>query len=329
MFNDFYKKNISIVTTKAVPFSLTSKSRSFFIGSCFSSNLYSKFKSMHLNSHIAPFGNIYNPLSLAKALDRVIENTHIKEDECFQADGLYQHFDFYSKSGNSDIKRFLTDINHSISNANKELLAADMLIITLGTAWVYEKQGNIVNNCHKLPKDTFARRLLNLEEITRSINTVLEKLLQKNTKINIVITLSPVRHLRDNATDNSLSKSMLRVAIEEITKKSNAVYFPSYEIVMDELRDYRWYKDDLAHPTEKAVDYIIDRFIECSGSDEFIDYIKRVTKLNSLINHKIINQNSDSSKDFIVKKRRAVEQFIKDYPYLDNLNISEMINNHL
>ncbi len=143
MFSDFYKKNISIVTAKSMPFLLTSKSSSFFIGSCFSSNLYSKFKSIYLNSHIAPFGNIYNPESLAKALDRIIDNKHVNESECFKTDGLYQHFDFYSKSGNSDIKKFLSNLNQSISIANKELLEADLLIITMGTAWIYEKQGNI------------------------------------------------------------------------------------------------------------------------------------------------------------------------------------------
>lgn len=329
MSRDFHKNNISIVNFKSMPFELNVETRSFFIGSCFSSNLYSRFQELYLNSNISPFGNIYNPISLCNALDRVISNKSITEEECFINDGLYQHFDFYTKLGKPDSGLYVEYINNSISNAHKELLSADLLIITLGTSWVYEINGKVVNNCHRLPKETFKRRLLTIDEITSKLISVLKKLQKKNNKVNIVLTLSPVRHLRDSFEENSLSKAILRVAISNVLKSIKGIYFPSYEIVMDELRDYRWFNDDLAHPTAKAVDYITGRFIESSASDEFISYLKRVEKVNSLINHKINNPYSDSSKNFIIKREKVVKQFIKDFPGLDTINISKMFQDHL
>lgn len=319
MIDNFHLSNITAVPENKYPFTITPGSKTFFIGSCFSENLYNKFDSLYLNSNLSPFGNVYNPVSIGNSLDILINNRHMAEEDIFNVDGLYQNFNFYSKLGKTDRKEYLNCINDSITKYGKLLLESDLIIITLGTAWVYEKDGKVVNNCHKLPKSSFTRRLLTVSEITESLTEAISTLKSKNKKLNCVITLSPVRHLRDNPSENSLSKSLLRVGIEETLKNTGSHYFPSYEIVLDELRDYRWYNSDLVHPNDEAVNYITERFIRSCASPELTEYLKRVDKVNNLINHKIINPETESSGKFIAKRTRSIEMLKKEYPELIRL----------
>ncbi len=319
MENNFYQNNITIVPVPDTPFKIKTQNSSFFIGSCFAENLYKMFDKLHLNSFISPFGNIYNPKSLGNSLTRLIETKLIRDSECIKIDGIYQHFDFHSKTGSKSLPGFVENTNRLITKSSKELLDCDLLIITLGTAYVFEKEDRVVNNCHKLPKDSFIRRVLTVDEITESLFKPLKKLKALNAKLNIVLTLSPVRHLRDNPSENSYSKAILRVAIEELLQKTNAYYFPSYEILLDELRDYRWYDDSLTHPNRSAVEYIMNRFLEVSETDSLKDYIKRVTKLNTMLNHRIINIDSESTNKFILKTQRTLEMIKKEYKYLIKL----------
>lgn len=319
MIEDFHLTNITTVPEKKLPFTITPKSKTFFIGSCFSENLYNKFDQLYLNSYISPFGNVYNPASIGNSLDILINNRHIHEKDIFQVDGLYQNFNFYSKLGHPEKNMYLNSINRSISESGKLLLESDLLIITLGTAWIYEKDGKVVNNCHKLPKLNFTRRLLTVSEIVESLTESINNLKTINKTLNCIMTLSPVRHLRDNPSENSLSKSLLRVGIEEVLKNTGSHYFPSYEIVLDELRDYRWYNKDLVHPNSEAVNYITGRFINSCTSPELNEYLKRINKVNSLINHKIINSETESSQKFIEKRAKSIEMIKKEYPELSKL----------
>lgn len=316
---NFYEESITPVNVKNSPFKLKTSSKSFFIGSCFSTNLFNKFESLHLNVENSPFGNIYNPLSIAQSLGRLLENRQVTTDECFIVDGLYQHFDFHSTYGLTDKKEYTEFLNNSIDEARTNLLSSDLLIITLGTAFIYEQNNKVVNNCHKLHKDQFLRRALTTDEITNALVPILKEIKSINNKIEIVLTLSPVRHLRDDPTENSYSKALLRVAIEQIASQLAIFYFPSYEILLDELRDYRWYDKSLNHPNHRTIEYIISKFINSTADNELKEYIKRAEKLNQLINHKIININSDSTKKFLIKREKTVNQMQKDYTLLPRL----------
>lgn len=319
MINKFYQDNVTIVPIEDSPFKLNLRSKSFFLGSCFSTNLFNKYSDLHLNTINSPFGNIYNPVSIRNSLKIILDKKLLEKDQCLNIDGLYQHFDFHSKSGKKDIDTYIKENNELITESHNFLLDSNMLILTLGTSFIFEKDNRVVNNCHKLNKELFTRRSLSVDEITNNLIPILQEIKKLNNKINIVITLSPIRHLRDDPTENSLSKATLRVAIDKITRTVSAYYFPSYEILLDELRDYRWYDKSLNHPNKEAVDYITNRFIDVTSCDELKDYIKRITKINQMINHKVINEDSLTSKKFIQKREIKLKQIQKDYYYLDKL----------
>lgn len=319
MQNKFYENNITIVPIEEPPFKIKTNESSFFIGSCFANNLYQMFDDLHLNSSVSPFGNIYNPKALGNSINRLLSKKLIQEDECIYSDGLFQHFDFHSKVGSQDLPKFVQNINNGIIKSSEELLNSDLIIITLGTAYVFEKDNSVVNNCHKLPKNTFNRRVLTVDEIIDSLLKPLKELKSLNKKINIVLTLSPVRHLRDSASENSYSKAILRVAIEKISKEIDAYYFPSYEILLDELRDYRWYDDSLTHPNKNAVEYIMNRFLEVSETEKLKNYITKITKMNTMLNHRITNYSSESSKTFILKSGEMLSALKSEYKSLTKL----------
>ncbi|OQY40609.1 MAG: hypothetical protein B6229_01240 [Spirochaetaceae bacterium 4572_7] len=314
--NDFYNSLISKVNIERTSFTLQPDNKSFFIGSCFSNNLQKRFNTLYLDTMESPFGNIYNPISLASGLMRIIENRAIIKDECFIVDGLYQHFDFYSKLGCNNLENYISKINKSVEKAHHYILNANMLVITLGTAGVYEIQDQVVNNCHKLPSSTFNRKIITMDRASLGLTKAINKLKKLNPKINIILTLSPVRHLRDTATENSLSKATLRVAIDNIIKATDSFYFPSYEIILDELRDYRWFTKDLSHPTEQAIEYVVSKFLISCQSEELKTYIKRVQKINNMRNHIIIHNDSDSTKKFIKTRNRNIKQLKEEYPFI-------------
>lgn len=319
MNNRFYQNNVTIVPVKDSTFKLTPKSKSFFIGSCFSTNLFNKYNDLYLNAKNSPFGNIYNPISITNSLKKIIDLQLIDKDECFNIDGLFQNFDFHSKSGNADIETYIKENNELIMESHKALLDSELLIITLGTSFVFEKENKVVNNCQKLNKELFTRRSLTVEEITTNLIPILKTIKDINKKVNIIITLSPIRHLRDDPTENSLSKATLRVAIDKIANELPIYYFPSYEILLDELRDYRWYDKSLNHPSKEAIDYILERFIDATSDEELKKYINRVNKINLMLNHKVINKDSLSSQKFMNKRDVNLKQLQKDYFFLNKL----------
>lgn len=314
--NDFYNSIHTKIGHIDIPKFLEPESKLYFIGSCFSSNLYSALSKLYLNCHESPFGNVYNPASISKCINRVINMEKISNSEPIYINNLYQHHDFHSKIGNTNKNEYIANINKDLQNSYSFLSQANFLVITLGTAYAYLKDGQVVNNCHKLPKKEFNRELLSIDEIVRGLDNSIINLKTINPKIEVIITLSPVRHLRDSFEENSLSKSILRVSINELQKKHKIHYFPSYEILLDELRDYRWYSKDLTHPSDMAVEYIIAKFLESCGSSSLKEYCINSNKLNSLLQHKIINPESETSKKFFETRKRKIAEFKKKYPWV-------------
>jgi hypothetical protein len=320
-YDDFIANSISYVRIKEEKDPLKLDSKNLFLGSCFAENLFQYMNAHYIDCFFSPFGNIYNPLSLAASLRSLAGGREVSENELFLHRELWRHFDFDTEKCLPDKDKYLQTLNASLKKGHEYLLIADNLFLTLGTSYAFwdKNSGKIVNNCHKLPSDRFLRKIISIETMTRELLASLKEIRNINKNLKVTISLSPVRHLRDSAEENSLSKARLRCLIEELKKEMEISYFPSYEIMMDQLRDYRWYADDLAHPSEAAVSYIMERFIQSSTDDHFKCYMKSVGKLNSSLNHRLIHPGTDEAQTFISNLKHNFETIIETYPAMTGL----------
>ena len=283
------------------------------LGSCFSTNLASKLQALQWPVLNNPFGTTYNPLSIASNLNRLFQLQTAKEEELVLHQEVYSHFGFHSDYSSVDAQEALQRINTSIKEASSFLTSTKVLCITFGTAFAYFHSGNVVNNCHKLPQKDFERRLLNMEEMMKAWHLLLEMIKDKT----IIFSLSPVRHLRDNAVENSLSKSMLRCFIHELTESfDNILYFPAFEYMMDELRDYRFYDTDLVHPNNEAVDYILSQFMENYFDEKSNQYFSDVMPVLKDLAHRPRHLTSSHEK-FKISLDKKIHELKKKYPEID------------
>ncbi len=236
---------------------LTYDERFLLLGSCFSDNIAQKLQAHAFSVVANPFGTLYNPLSIAKMIKILSPLQLPPQGEGYYHDGLWHSFLHHGRFSHTDRATFEQQIAESIQISRKAIQEATTVIITFGTAWVYERNGEIVSNCHKLPEKEFTRRRLSIEEIVTTWQPIIESFTAQGKRI--IFTVSPIRHKRDGFHENQLSKSTLLLAIEQL-QTLGAEYFPAYEIVLDELRDYRFYAEDMLHPSQVAVDYIWERF---------------------------------------------------------------------
>ena len=246
----------TVVDIKPSAWKIGYEDKILMLGSCFSDEIGEQMKERYLNVTCNPFGTLYNPLSIAQALSIQFS------DICFQFhDGLYHSMAHHGSFSRADKAEAEEVIAESIETMQRALEEATVVIVTFGTAWVYEMDGEIVGNCHKLPESSFTRRRLSVEEIFAAWKPILEKYSDKHW----LFTVSPIRHIKDGLHENQLSKATLLQAVEQLVNQPCMVdtsYFPSYEILLDELRDYRFYADDLVHPSSLAVNYIWERFVD-------------------------------------------------------------------
>lgn len=232
--------------------------RILMVGSCFSDEIGAQMQERYLNVTCNPFGTLYNPLSIAKAFSLQLSEVNFQFHE-----GLWHsmaHHGAFSRATKEEAEQA---VRASIETMQKALKEASVVIVTFGTAWVYEMNGAIVGNCHKLPERCFNRRRLSVEEIVEAWKPILANYPDKKW----LFTVSPIRHIRDGLHENQISKATLLQAVEQLVLNSSPSpatrrYFPSYEIMLDELRDYRFYADDLVHPSSLAVNYIWERFVD-------------------------------------------------------------------
>lgn len=266
------------------------KHKFLLIGSCFTENIGNKLKLSGFDVLQNPFGILYNPYSIANCIYRVLEqNVYTAYDFLFHQN-KYINFDLHGKYSHADIQVSINQINESIKAAHNFIKQTNFIIITFGTARVYEYNKKIVANCHKVEQSKFTKRILTTHEIVEQYKELIDKLQQVYKNVRIIFTLSPIRHLRDGFVENQLSKSILHVAIHELVKLYKHIeYFPAYEIQMDDLRDYRFYKEDMIHLTEQAIDYVWQKFSDCYFTEESLKLIENFNKLNALKNHKIIS----------------------------------------
>jgi len=300
-----------------------------FLGSCFTENIGNKMTDLKFPAVVNPFGVLYNPVSVRNALEILIDQKKFNDSDLNFFNE--QWFSFYhdTEFSNPDKNISLDKINCSIAIASENLRKAGYLIITFGTAWVYKyiKTGNIVSNCHKIPAKEFERFKLDVEDVFVEWANLINRLSELNPDLKIIFTVSPVRHWKDGAIQNQLSKSTLILAIHQLKQQfENVEYFPSYEIMMDDLRDYRFYAEDMLHPSKVAIDYIWEQFAATYFAKNSIEIINDVEKIILAKNHRPLNPETRSFKAFIQSQINTVSLLAKKYPFLnfdDELNYFE------
>jgi hypothetical protein len=299
-----------------------------FTGSCFSDNIGKKLSELKFPVLLNPFGVLYNPHSIARSIEMTIDNGYITENTLVKQNNLWHSLYFHGSFSKLSPAETAANCNNAIKNANGFLSKAAFLIVTFGTAWVYryKQTGEIVANCHKIPNENFKRERLTITEITEQWKTLIQKLYNFNPNLKIIFTVSPVRHLKDGAHGNQLSKATLLLSIENIIKLlpgEQIGYFPSYEIINDDLRDYRFYDSDMIHISETGVNYIFDKFCKTYFSAEVKNYVGEILSIVKAYNHKLLTGDNETIRKFGEKMREKTEAFNTIFP---NINFELEIN---
>ena len=275
------------------------------LGSCFTDNIGQILKDAFFNVCVNPFGETYNPLSIAAILDRTTSGAPFEETDLVHHNGLWHSMMHHGSFSAPTKEETLLHINNSLSHAHKLTSLQPVLIITLGTAYVYEQNGIVVNNCHKMPGNLFTRRMLTIEEIAGLLADAINHVNYRHC----ILTVSPIRHLRDGAHANQVSKATLLLAAERLCQTlPRATYFPAYEIMLDELRDYRFYADNMTHPTPLASRYIFERFAQTFMSDATQQRMAQCQRLRQRLNHRALHPDSEEAKAFEQETRELAMQ---------------------
>ena len=300
--------------------SLTHCHKIAIVGSCFAQNIGEKLYNNKFNIILNPFGILFNPASIAQSLEFLVsknefsdKDLNYKQDEWFS----FNHHSDYSSPNKIDC---LHKINTDFLFAKNFINTADFLIITLGSSIAYRlKSSNcIIANCHKFPSDCFEKIHLTSQESTKLLNHAISTLRKNNPSLKIIFTLSPVRYIKDNFMENSLSKANLRIAINQLENEiSDCYYFPTFEIMIDDLRDYRFYNQDLIHPSTLAVDYIWHKFSQTFFNNETLDLNLAISDINTAFNHRLKNPNSEASINFKKNILTKIIALTLKHPYLD------------
>lgn len=279
-------------------------------GSCFSDAAGARLSNNKMTTLVNPFGVIYNPESIHKVLTYSIFNESLPEHTFLQNQEIHLNYNFHSEFSSAIRRELQSRLTNAIGSTHYFLKDARWLILTYGTAWVYLRKdtGEIVANCHKLPAAMFSKSLLSSGEIQSSFEILYKQLKTFNPHVRLILTVSPVRHIKDTLELNSVSKSVLRVACHEIAGRYEDVeYFPAYEIMMDDLRDYRFYSTDMLHPTSDAEDYIWEKFMERYFSSQFRDFVLKWKVILSALRHRPFHPHSSAHQQFLKETLRQLE----------------------
>lgn len=289
------------------------------MGSCFAEEIGEKLQQHHLNALVNPHGILYNPLSITHALHSYLDGKVYGKEDLFLHDDLWHSWDHHSRFSALTPEAALAGINAAQERAVKTLETADWVIITLGSAHAYALKENnrLVGNCHKVAADAFYKRLLTLEEVITALDNVMHRLFFRNKKVNILFTISPVRYARDGVVVNNLSKAILIQAVHHMVNKFNRLYyFPAYELVIDDLRDYRFYKDDLVHPAASAVNYVWEQFAKHCIHPEGQQLVKAVADINRAMQHRPFHPQTPGHQQFLQTYAKKVRLLMQQHPNL-------------
>lgn len=302
-------------------------SKILLLGSCFSENIGGKFDYFKFQNLQNPFGVIFNPASIEKLVVRAIENTAFTEADIFQHNGIWKCFETHSELSSFQKDQFLQNLNYALQNLREALFSSTHIIFTFGTSWVYRdidastplSEREIVANCHKLPQKNFTKELLSIDAISKSIQHIFRKISEVNPKATQLNTVSPVRHIKDGFAENSLSKAHLISAIHRslsLRAQSRSFYFPSFEIMMDELRDYRFYAEDMLHPNTTAIEIIWQKFSQVWIASETESIQKKISSIQSGLLHRPFNPQSEEHLLFLSKLQQKIVSLQKLFPHI-------------
>ncbi|WP_431129087.1 GSCFA domain-containing protein [Flagellimonas flava] len=305
------------------------QSKLLLLGSCFVKNMGNKLKFYQFKTILNPFGILFHPLAIENLVSRAVKEKPYQAEEVFEQNGRWLCFDAHSDLAANSKDSLLENLNSTLQETQKRLHSASHIMITLGTAWVYRNHSTqkIVANCHKVPQKEFGKELLTIKEIESSLERTLECISEVNKKATVVFTVSPVRHLKDGFVENQRSKAHLIAAVngflspQDVTLsqskgRSRVHYFPSYEIMMDELRDYRFYGKDLIHPNELAVDYIWERLKSVWISEEIYPVMEEVEGIQKGLEHRPLNPESEAHQKFRTSLEAKITYLKERYPLM-------------
>jgi hypothetical protein len=299
-------------------FNIHHKHNVFMVGSCFAENMSEQLLSYKFNVTVNPYGILFNPSSIELFLNDIIDNEQNVDEWVLNRGKIYYSYKCHSSVYSNDEKDLLKKIRKTKQSAHQTLSVCDYVFITFGSAFIYEhKEINAtVANCHKQASSQFEKRLLTVEEIVFNYRLLIQKLRVFNPRISIVITVSPVKYLKDGLVENNISKATLLLAANTLKNDGLVDYFPAYELVNDDLRDYRFYKEDMAHPNAQAIKYVWEKFNDTYFDDETIFLNKEIEKLNAALNHKMLFPESEEAMAFQMSIEKMKRELMKRHPYL-------------
>jgi hypothetical protein len=311
----------TVVPISKSKFPIDYQSKIVSFGSCFAENMASKFDYYKFQNLCNPFGILFHPIAIENIISRAINLELFEEKELFFNNERWHNFDLHSDLSNPDKVDLLNEINDLLVTTNKKIKEASHIIITYGTSWVYRNKetSKVVANCHKVPQNNFDKELLSISDMDKSIQNTNNLIEMVNPNCNLIFTISPVRHLKDGFVENQRSKANLIAALHSTfdIRHSTKRYFPSYEIMMDELRDYRFYGEDLLHPNQVAIDYIWERFVESSVSDTAINTMNEVEAIQRDLSHRSFNPSSESFKKFQIQLETKINKLKSKFPFMN------------
>ncbi|MDY0015951.1 MAG: GSCFA domain-containing protein [Bacteroidales bacterium] len=314
--------NINFRTEIHIPdsnFKLNHQHKLMLIGSCFVEHISEKLKEHKFNVFLNPYGILFNPASIAQCINDLIKNDKIPEEELHYFNEVWFSYKHHSDFSNPDKSKCIKHINKIFNESKKFMEESDFLLITLGSSIAYRLHSTqkIVSNCHKIPAKEFTKIHLSLNESVDMLSNCIENLRIINPKIKLIFSLSPVRYIKNDFMENSLSKANLRLCINELIKIfPNTFYFPSFEIMMDDLRDYRFYNSDNIHPSSLAIDYIWECFSKCYFNKETQKINDRLQDISKAYHHSAKIRTNDSCKKFKQSYLLKINQLMQEYPFL-------------
>lgn len=268
---------------------------SLSIGSCFSDEIGNRLKNAGFDISVNPFGVIFNPVSILQLIQNALDGT-VREELFLERDGMHFHYGYHSNISDSSKEELLKTIDGIQYAVQNKLLKGDHLFLTFGTAWAWrlKEQNAIVANCHKMPSNLFEKELIDFSRLAQFSKQLFTRLFQENPNLKVMLTVSPVRHTREGLHNNNVSKSILHLFAHHLVNAFEQVsYFPSYELVVDDLRDYRFYKEDLVHPNKQAIQYVFDHFKQSCFSAETMHKYEIHEKLRKAQAHHFLNATLD------------------------------------
>lgn len=289
------------------------------VGSCFTTSVGARLAADGFLTSTNPFGTVYNPASIAQTFMRITTGHPFDEDDAFLSDGLYHSFASHSSMSAPDMDTFLKNHNEALDSARAFLKEARIVILTLGTSMVFCRVDNgvVVANCHKLPQSAFTRRRLSVRECTACLKQTVRSIRAVAPEATVILTVSPIRHAADGLHGNTLSKATLHLAIEEtLAQTDNTLYFPAFEALVDDLRDYRFYAADMRHPSDVAVDYIYSLFADSFFDHRTKDTAARFADLGKRLAHRPLTANEKAVDDFNTATHALAGRLAEEFPYL-------------